>query len=266
MPGRELDEHELRAATIVGSILDGYAVPRDLPGAPDGTHDFDVLLSHKCVALEVTRAANERVLSTLAAAFRRPFPAPGLANSWLLSIPTVGPAPPAVKEIVKRSPPLLAVYEQHGLSEITSQLYPGQAPAAVVDASTTLVRLGVSRARVWDVDGAPQLWFIGHGGVSSNVDAVNRLAAEHAARNAEKLLAAQADERHLFIWMDKSQADAELAMHTGPPPDTPPVLPHGVDVVWIANPSGHLWRSRPPGSWEALPCPRVEVVIDASAA
>jgi len=37
-------------------------------------------------------------------------------------------------------------------------------------------------------------------------------------------------------------------------------------VVWVANPSGHLWRSRPPGNWEALPCPRVEVVIDASAA
>ena len=265
MPGRELDERELRAATIVGSILDGYAVPRDLRGAPDGTHDFDVLLSCKCAALEVTRAANERVLSTLAAAFGSAFPAPGLVNSWLLSIPTVGPAPSAVKAIVKRSPSLLAVYEQHGLSETNGQLYPGQARAAVVDAGTTLVRLGVSRAHVWGVDGPPQLWFIGHGGVSADVDAVNRLAAEHAAGNADKLLAAQADERHLFIWMDASQAEAELAMHTGPPPDSPPVLPHGVDVVWVANPSGHLWRSRPPGSWEVLPCPRVEVVIDASA-
>ena len=145
---------------------------------------------------------------------------------------------------------------------IRDRLYPGQAPAAVVDASTNLVLLGVSRARVWDVDGPPQLFFIGHGGVSADADAVNRLAVEHAAKNADKLLAAQADERHIFIWMDSSQPDAELAMHTGPPPDAAPVLPDGVDVVWVANPSGHLWRSRPPGTWEALPCPRVEIVVN----
>ncbi len=262
MPGRELDEHELRAATIVGAILDGCAVPRDLPGAPDHTHDFDVLLPGKRVALEVTRAANKDVLSARAAALRRPFPAPGLANSWLLSIPTLGPAPPVVKKIVKKSPPLLVILEEHNLAEIDGQLHPGQAPAAVVKASRELATLRVSRARVWAVDGPPQLWFIGHGGISADVDAVNRLAAEHGAENANKLLAAQADERHLFIWMDSSHADAELAMHTGPPPDQPPVLPNGIDVVWIANPSGHLWRSRPPHSWQELPCPSVEVVIN----
>ncbi len=41
-------------------------------------------------------------------------------------------------------------------------------------------------------------------------------------------------------------------MHTGPPPDTVPVLPVGLDVVWVASPSGHLWRLRPPDGWEAL--------------
>lgn len=257
-----MDEHELRAATIVGAILDGYFVPRDVPGAPDATHDFDVLVSGKRVALEVTRAADKHVLSTRDAAFRRTFPAPALANSWTLSIRTIGAALPAVNKIAKKSPSLLAVLEQHGMSEVDRQLYPGQAPAAVVDASTNLVLLGVSRARVWDVDGPPQLFFIGHGGVSADADAVNRLAVEHAAKNADKLLAAQADERHIFIWMDSSQPDAELAMHTGPPPDAAPVLPDGVDVVWVANPSGHLWRSRPPGTWEALPCPRVEIVVN----
>jgi hypothetical protein len=261
MTGRELDEHELRAATIVGSILDGVAVPRDVAGAPDGTHDFDVLLPGRCVALEVTRAADKLVLATLARAFAQAYPAPALANTWTLSIQTIGPTPPPVPPIVKESPELLAVFEHHGMTEIDGQLYPGQAPAAVIDASMKLVRLGVARARTSPVGGPPRLFFIGHGGFMADPDAVNRLAAEHTAANADKLLAARADERHLFIWMDPSHPDAELAMHTGPPPEQPPALSDGVDVVWVANPSGHLWRSRPPGDWEELPCPRVEVVI-----
>lgn len=88
------------------------------------------------------------------------------------------------------------------------------------------------------------------GGLSlSDVDAINRL--EHAGHNIAKLLAADADERHLFLWINASQADAELAMHTGPPPQTPPPLPAGVDVLWVHNESGRLWRVRPPAGWEA---------------
>jgi hypothetical protein len=74
---------------------------------------------------------------------------------------------------------------------------------------------------------------------------------EHAGHNIAKLLAADADERHLFLWINASQADAELAMHTGPPPQTPPPLPAGVDVLWVHNESGRLWRVRPPAGWEA---------------
>jgi hypothetical protein len=114
------------------------------------------------------------------------------------------------------------------------------------------------------VDGPSRLWFTGHGSIRDDVDAVNRLAAEHAAKDVKKLLVAHADERHLFIWMDEE--DAKLAMDTGPPPSTTPVLPDGIDVVWIATTSGHLWRLHPPGSWEELPCPRVEVSIHSSAA
>lgn len=265
MPGNYLRENELKAATIVGAVLDGIFIPRDLPGARDGTHDFDVLVLGRCVALEVTRAADERVLSTLAAAMGRSFPAPGLATTWRLTIPTVGPNMPVVKDIVKAAPALIAVLERANVEEFNGRLYPGQADSSLVEATALLSRLGVSWARTWPEDGPPRLFFSGYGGFGSNPDEVNRLAAEHAAANAAKLRAADADERHVFVWIDPSYAEAEVAMHLESPPDRVPELPGGVDVVWVANASGHLWRCRPPGGWEDLPCPRVEVAIEPAA-
>ena len=241
-------------------------LPRDLPGAPDGTHDFDILTPAGRIALEVTRAADERVLSTFAAAMGHRFPAPELASTWLLTIPTLGPNLPVSSRTSAKSAPALIAVQRAGLDEFNGRLYPGQADPALVEATALLAALGVSWARTWGEDGPPRLVFNGHGGFGSNADDVNRLAAEHAAANAAKLRAAAADERHVFVWIDPSYAEAELAMHAGPPPDRAPELPDGVDVVWVANPSGHLWRCRPPGGWEDLPCPRVEVVIEPATA
>jgi hypothetical protein len=95
------------------------------------------------------------------------------------------------------------------------------------------------------------------------VDEVNRLVERHAhaSDNVKKLAAADADERHLFVWITGSHPKAELAMHTGPPPTSRPVLPDGLDVVWVQNESGHLWRIQHVGNWEVLQPPRVEVEI-----
>jgi hypothetical protein len=73
MAGKELSENEVVAATIVGSLLDGFVVPRDGMYSQDGSHDFDVLTAAGRIALEVTAARDGAVLSTLAAAFRRSY-------------------------------------------------------------------------------------------------------------------------------------------------------------------------------------------------
>lgn len=98
-----------------------------------------------------------------------------------------------------------------------------------------------------------------HGGVASDFDALYALLEACAQENAAKLIAAGGEERHLFGWMRASASDAELAFSTLPPPDVPPTLPDGVDVLLLAIPAttlgaafARLWRVRPPGSWENL--------------
>jgi hypothetical protein len=55
---------ERAAADIVASVLHGSVIPRDVPGVPDGTHDFDVQLpGHRVVALEITTAAGTQILA-----------------------------------------------------------------------------------------------------------------------------------------------------------------------------------------------------------
>jgi hypothetical protein len=101
-----------------------------------------------------------------------------------------------------------------------------------------------------------------HGGASSNFDQLNDLVAKCAAKKAEKLVAADGDERHLFVWIRNSASDAELAIATLPPPSSAPTIPDGHDVVWVATGPmrpellfERLWRLQVPGRWEAMERP-----------
>ena len=53
----------------------------------------------------------------------------------------------------------------------------------------------------------------------------------------DQLGRASADERHVFLWLDWSDHDAQAAMHfvmdLGVLPSRPPVLPENVDKVWV---------------------------------
>jgi hypothetical protein len=258
MAGRKFSDNERRAAAIVGSILGGTAVEHDVPGAGDAAYDFDVLLVGKHLALEVTSAANPAVLSTLAAAFGSGgFDAPSLANTWSIGIETTGGGPlPRIKDLVKQVVTLLEVFEQNKIERIDRRLYPPEAPLEVVNATVKLIDgLGASGAHVWPVPGDPKIYFQGHGGFNTDGERLNVLAVTAAESNAAKLLAANVDERHLFLWVTATEPEVEMAMGLGQIPPTPPVLPAGVDVVWAQNETNDLWRVRPPGDWELLESP-----------
>ena len=61
---------EIAAAEIVAAYLDGNPEARDVEGAPDKKHDFDVVLrTGQRIALEVTAAVDEARVSLDHAAF-----------------------------------------------------------------------------------------------------------------------------------------------------------------------------------------------------
>ena len=76
---------------------------------------------------------------------------------------------------------------------------------------------------------------------------------------------ASGDERHLFMWVDSTDPDANAAMATFALPG-PPRLDDGIDCVWVGlwqrnvnlqSNAGILWRLTPPGTWENVHVPLV---------
>jgi hypothetical protein len=64
MTGRELDALEVAAGRVVAFYLPGELIARDVQGAADRTHAFDVVLAGGgCVALDVMASADTRVVS-----------------------------------------------------------------------------------------------------------------------------------------------------------------------------------------------------------
>lgn len=56
-------DNEAEGADLVARLINGRPIRRDGPGAPPGTHDFDIQLNDgNIVALEVTQQANGGIL------------------------------------------------------------------------------------------------------------------------------------------------------------------------------------------------------------
>lgn len=263
---------EVAAGNIAAGVLGGQAVPRDVEGAPDATHDFDVVLPDgRRVALEVTSAADREVLSLLAAASRERTTA-DLRNDWQIGVEQmVGGSAVKISRLMNEIVGVLEVFERNGLTEVETRHSPQYTKAApgtpqeVIEATMRQFELGAIVTRAWGPRKSPEaahLYVTVHGGFGADIDKVNALVVTETEANRAKLVAAKADERHVFIWLNPSHPDAELAVHTGPPPATPPAIPAGIDVVWLATQGGaegfgeahveRLWRVRPPRDWEVL--------------
>jgi hypothetical protein len=270
MTGRAITEEEKRAAKFVASCLGGNYVPRDIDGAPPMTHDFDIHVYDKVIALEITSASDKAMMTQTAQAFKREWPAPSLANDWQIGVNrTAGQSQVDLNPVKKKIEKVLAVFERHDVKEVgavglsTPPRWHG-APQDVIDATTEMFVLGVTLARMHrpaKIPGGALVLPSIHGGHGADADDLIGLAERDGKSNAEKLQNAEADERHLWIWVDGTTPDAELAMHLGHMPSGPPELPTGVDVVWAAmlGVTGlgqmgfeRVLRVRPPGSWEML--------------
>jgi hypothetical protein len=94
----DLDEVELRAARTMCAVYgDGWAIfPRDVRGAPPGTHDFDLNDGSTIVAVEVSTIADHTTVSD-SAEWSRHFPdlsvtLAGLEHGWVIVVSARGRA------------------------------------------------------------------------------------------------------------------------------------------------------------------------------
>jgi len=266
VPRGELDAYEEVAGQIVARQLGGQEQARDVGGAPPSTHDFDIKLPDgRLIALEVTSAADGAIEALRNLAFGREWKAPSLGHHWWLGVPNDGSV--KVKALMTQVVPHLEVLEQHDIEQVggggrSDRRPPGGVDEDVATAARGVFKLGADRATRLDApkSGETALVMVSlHGGAGSNFDLLNDLVGGCSEAKAKKLAAATGDERHLFIWMRPSVADAELAMATLPPPESTPELPDGINVVWVATgPArqdalfGLLWRLEPPGGWEVI--------------
>jgi hypothetical protein len=267
MAGREMNALEVAAGKIVALYLSGRETATDVPGAGDMTVDFDVLLPDgPTVGLEVTSSADEKVLSLLAAGSRQ-WSASGLADDWQVGV--AHDKGVFVTHVMRQMPGLLEIYEREGVTEVDTWNDPRWSRSLSglssdpAEAAQRQFGLDVVIARSFGPKqgSVAQIYMTAHGGAISHVDQVNALVEAAAESNRQKLAAVAADERHLFVWLNPSRADAELAVATLPPPSAPPAIPPEVHVVWLSTHGARgfgdvqlerLWRVRPPNGWEQL--------------
>jgi hypothetical protein len=221
------------------------------------------------VALEITSAVDPSVVSQLKAAFDQEWSFPRLANNWMIAIQqTRGEPRASIRKVMAGMSPILELFERREETSIevrSSPLHRPRAPGTTDELHEAMIRmfdLGVEVARLWSKTepGHPgAIYPTISAGIGSNPQKLNQLVADCAERKVNKLVAAPADERHLFVWLDSSHEDAELAFATLPPPPSPTISP-GIDIVWLVGPAGgpggvRIWRLKPPGGWELCPPP-----------
>jgi hypothetical protein len=177
-----------------------------------------------------------------------------LQHSWGLSLVPTGSV--QIAKLRKKCEPLLAVLEAHGVERVegVNHTYPLPAQEAIA----ALRDLGVRHATCFPETGETVVVISSSATYSTSPSSMNQAVEPVARSNAPKLGRADADERHLFVWINSTVHGAVLSMHSGHTPDEPE-LPEGIDTLWAARGAttpervvSRLWRVTPPRPWEVI--------------
>lgn len=268
MPLRE--EEEL-AAEILCRVLSADSVtPRDVNGAPDGTHDFDLFCGSNRNAVEVTVAVDERLIQQASEIGSPGMDATAASGTWSVNVRS------RIDRLRPRLDSLLAAAEadgvwrlRRGIGGVTAWDEHGNLvvdplesarPLRTPESAEQLGAAGVEHASRLRGGRPKRIYLLGPmvGGFPK-ADAPAAAIERRIPRKLKTLQsgdAADADARHLFVWADVSDfetfsgIDDELIAKA-----RPPQIPEGIDIVWIGRFDGTssptLWRCDRGGRWES---------------
>ena len=257
---------EWQALGMVLSHIGTEYEKTDVRGAADKTPDFAVWGSGPRIALEVTMAATQEVKGFWDAILSQEWFGSTITCGWSISLASAGPGRrgPSIRAIRAEVEQHLRVLEDEGQEQFgraygrrgVSQ----RASAAIAALDSLGVRAGSNCGP--PPAGCEPLILTGtsDGGGWIDCNAVVSAVESEAPKNIEKLRAADADTRQLFVWVETSDIVTYSAISAGGLPDRSPNLPSGLDRVWVSPwqrgdtvPSCVLWSYSVADGWKSEP-------------
>lgn len=282
MRRRPWDE-ERDAAMLMRAQLGGVMTQVDTGGGAKQLHDFDLELPDgTTIAVEVTRHNIPMSLGVLSELHKRDWMFPQLRSVWIVSMIPVYNVGAVHAEIAG----LLLNLETAGIDRLAidgalfdTTLHDDELDdderqdRAALDRTGTRVTaerlrdLGARRVYRWleaDVDGGEVIMGEARQPGSTGPSVVVEVVERHASRpdNVKKLCAASdRTERHLFVWVERSQQAAVAAFDFSNVlpdgaglPDRTPALPDCVDAAWAVTgyDNAHIWQYHRVHGWRDL--------------
>ena len=193
----------------------------------------------------------------------------GLSRSWSVSLGAARHGDPGthVGRCRREAPRWFEVLSQE-IDSVARDYFggppdPSLSPAAQ-DAIPRLKALGVRTGSPIDtMTGNRPIILVGTVGTADG-RSLNEVVTEAALTNIDKLRRAEADERHLLVWVDSTDNASEVAMVNFSLPQEAPDLPDGLDGVWLAlwmrgqniESNVHsLWHFVPGNQWHLVRVP-----------
>lgn len=247
---------ELAAADLVAAVRGASVLVQ-----ASGNHDIDLLLPDgRTIGLEVTQSADSAEIEAWKQIQRQKVESYAALRRWW----SVGLRPAArVDRAHRQVPSLLVDLERLGQTEHRWLNNPSGAPNAdpeIAAVEARLVRSGVDHAASWPVQSEQPggYSFVVHkdGGPFDEEDIVHAAAYElHKYDNLRKLSEMDADERHLFVWIDHTAGTPWAALRSMFNPLPRIQVPDFVTTVWVAARVADIAGAWVPGSPHSITPP-----------
>ncbi len=235
-----MDWSEEDAGALLVANLGGRVRQRDPGGGAEQTHDFDIILpTDQVFACEVTRFNDPREVEVDAEIGKRNWHVPGLRSQW--SLRRSGRT--RVRKLHLRREVLLNTLDRSEIGEgelhidrldLSELPYSSESKSALSELLSLGV-VGVNRLR--QANGTDDVYISYNTTVGASGDSALVRLAEQVMRledNLEKLArASEADERHLFVWVEPSAGVASSFVRDQILPEADLELPTVVDRLWL---------------------------------